>query len=342
MKESKVMIKKIVIVSIVLLVMAEILARLAITTPSSQTYDPELGWVYIPHTSMLHAREGFARNLINNIGFNDDDLIYDESREYILFLGDSFTEAFHVERKDNFTSLVKYNNAITTNVGRSALSPAQYLTILSRVRKIFIPDKIILVLTDGDLYEMLYLPMKIVYDSNNTIASIELISSKNDAVKSLIEPVVQNSALMTYMMRRLKPIVVDIMNSLGVKDDDIAAQQVDDAGNNLRLMRELLSYIFGVLNQDNNLYVIYIPSMSFGVVGAQPLSDGNVIQDQIITEIARKYGIPYLSSLSYLEQIFAETGQPPFGFHNSIMGVGHLNNHGHRAVARTVTDILRN
>ena len=336
------MIKKILAMSIVFLVMAEILARLVITTPSSQTYDPELGWVYIPHTSMLHAREGFARNMINNIGFNDDDLIYDESREYILFLGDSFTEAFHVKRKYNFTSLVDYNNAITVNAGRSALSPAQYTTILSRIKKIFTPDKIVLVLTDGDLYEMIYSPMKIIYDSNEAIARIELISSKSDAVKSLIEPVVQNSAFMTYMMRRLKPIVVDVMGSLNVKDDDFPVKQIDDTGKDSRAMKELLSYIFGVLNQDNNLYVLYIPSILFGIEGALPLSQGTILQNEIISEIAGKHNIPYLNAYSYLDKAFAETGQPPFGFHNSIMGEGHLNIYGHQAVARAAIDILRN
>ena len=132
------------------------------------------------------------------------------------------------------------------------------------------------------------------------------------------------------------------MGSLNVKDMTLPVQQIDDTGKDSRAMKELLSYIFGVLNQDNNLYVLYIPSILFGIEGALPLSQGTILQNEIISEIAGKHNIPYLNAYSYLDKAFAETGQPPFGFHNSIMGEGHLNIYGHQAVARAAIDILRN
>ena len=337
------MIKKSIFVVIILLAAGELLTRALITSPSNQTFDPEIGWVYIPYTSMLHAREGFARNTINNIGFNDDSLIFDSDKKHILFLGDSFTEAFHVDRKHNFTSLLETDETLTINAGRSALNPIHFPIIKKRIDDLLPIDTCVLVLSTGDLTDMVNTPMRVEYNAKGNVKNISIKISENDKIKSLIEPVVHHSALATYMMRRLKPLVVESLQVF--KDNSAKIDQPDRKTHedDVQHKERLLAYVFDVLKtRTNNLYVIYIPSIGFDGDGMLPLSDGVKNEMSIISRIAKKSNIPFLSSQSYLEEVFHELGQPPFGFHNSIMGEGHLNIYGHQADARAVTDILRN
>jgi hypothetical protein len=50
-------------------------------------------------------------------------------------------------------------------------------------------------------------------------------------------------------------------------------------------------------------------------------------------------GIPYISLYTSFLQAFREH-KPPFGFDNSILGKGHLNQYGHQLVADQVIEYL--
>src|SRR5690606_17486683 len=85
----------------------ELFARALLTSPSTQLFDPEIGYVNAPRSTLFQAREGFQRLRLNAQGLNSPELgppVPDRPR--ILFVGDSITFAAQVPQDRNFVSLV--------------------------------------------------------------------------------------------------------------------------------------------------------------------------------------------------------------------------------------------
>ena len=83
----------------------------------------------------------------------------------------------------------------------------------------------------------------------------------------------------------------------------------------------------------DRLVIIYRPALPNLGKGAP-----DVYRDEVMSEM-EELSIPYISLYSSFLQAFREH-TPPFGFNNSILGQGHLNQYGHQLTADQVIEYL--
>jgi lysophospholipase L1-like esterase len=320
----------------------EFVARVFITTPSNQQFDAQLGWVYEPDSMIFSSREGGTALQLNSIGFNDESIRPAEDRRRILFLGDSITESLQVRQRANFTSVLERLDPTieAINLGRSAMSPAHYGVVLDRYTAHLVPEWTIVVLTRGDLLDLLRDNIVITRDANQAIEAMSLRPAATDRFKATLGPILRRSALVTHLARRLKPAVTDTIRDwvcwvrgceqepLGSAFDQAYAQ------NHQAEAAQRLHFALVALQKKRPLIAIYVPALQYGVRGE--VTQAYPWEGRVYASVARTLEIPYLDTTEALTKAYRATGQPPHGFANAIIGSGHLNESGHEAVGRAL------
>jgi len=324
------------------LAIGEFVARAVVTTPSNQQFDPELGWTYIPNSTIFSSREGGAHLAVNRLGANDEEFVPKGNRERLLFLGDSITEALQVPRHQNFTSVLEQlqPDVDAINMGRSAMGPVHYPVMVKRHKAEIEPAQVIVVLSPGDLLDTLQPSVVLSPHRDEQKQTIGLAPAMNDRIKEKLAPVLRRSALATHLARRLKPVLtqsvkealcwirdcppVDASETL---DQTYAEHHQVEAARRLRLALE-------AIQKQTTVTVVYVPALNYKV--------GRVVEPQYPWEgtnyrdVCHALGIPFLDTSEALAQAYRETGQPGHGFPNAVVGQGHLNKLGHAAVAQAI------
>lgn len=341
-------ITRIIVCFIVLLVFSEILIRLYFLSPSRQIFDAELGWQYMPGTTIIHSKEGYARHQLNELGLNDSSIEGKVNERKVIVLGDSYTEALEVDRSENFVSQLdeRFGNIDFINAGRGAYSPAHQLIVLSRLLETFKADQVLLVLSFGDSTDIIKTPKILQLDGAGNILSMRPESEKRFAAKDRFKVVLHNSALMTYLMRRyatdLRLLLKYIDEPRLIFSDNKQVSSPVDKELLFRQKLALFTYVFDEINKRAPLQIVYVPHIVYladGQAGVSPYSAGEI---DVISAAARQSGVAFNS----LDKVFIDdykyTGEPAFGFHNTrIGGEGHLNSYGHVIAAQLIAQFVK-
>jgi len=339
-------------VALVALTLGELATRAFLTSPSTQQPDPVLGWTYVPGSTVFNAREGGARLVMNELGLNGDALLDAGLRTRVLALGDSFTEALQVARADNFVSLVQadLDHYELINLGRSDMGPAHYPVVLDRFADELGAELILLFAAPGDVSDVMADDVVVSRDGESgLITSVTVTRRTADRLKEVAEPLIERSALATYMMRRAKPLLAQFV---GGSDDTsppgrifpylrelTGLELVDPA--DIAFENEVidrLTFLLDEMAQVHPIVLVDIPLMAYGPdrVASVAVPD----EQRWYRTAAERAGVPYLDTGPAFVAEYASSGQPPHGFANHRIGIGHLNEVGHRAVADVVADWL--
>ena len=81
------------------IILWELIVRLLLSSPCTQLYDAELGYVNVPGARYVESIEGYSQTRFNTIGFNDEEPMWKQKVSRILIVGDSYTEGFQVGKK---------------------------------------------------------------------------------------------------------------------------------------------------------------------------------------------------------------------------------------------------
>ena len=118
---------------------------------------------------------------------------------------------------------------------------------------------------------------------------------------------------------------------LGVVPEDIPEAAVEIL---IALHREI------AVRHDRVVY-LYVPRLTYRT--DQPALEWPEARE-VFLEFARRTGATLVDPTDRLQAAFEATGQPLHGFHNSVMGEGHLNEAGHlvvgEALAEGLADVL--
>ena len=333
---------------VIVLAFGEFIVRVSVTTPSNQQFDEQLGWTYVPHSTIYSSREGGAFLKLNSLGANDLDPALKRHKQRILFLGDSITEALQVPREENFTTVLEglAPQIDAVNLGRSAMGPVHYPVLIDRHWASLTPDEVVIVLSPGDLLDTLQNNVVVKTDLESATESIGLAPAMNDRIKEKLGPLLRRSALVTHLARRLKPVltqsVKDAMcwvrncsanDAPEVRDQSYAERYKAEAERRLRL-------VLAPLARTKNLSIVHVPALIYKTerrVEHQYPWEGAIYQT-----VCASLDIPYLDTTAALKKSYQASGQPGHGFSNAIMGQGHLNAEGHRAVAQAIHGWLQN
>jgi len=329
-------------IGVLLLILGELIVRTLITSPASAVSDHELGWMWKPHSTIFHTKEGWAVNTLNSMGFNDNEISLGQSKQRILVLGDSYTEALQVPQSKNFTSIVE-NNAQCIDVfngGRSGLSPIEYPVIAERLQDRLSPNMIVVVITPGDVSDINKNNAEIIRNPNNgNISNIILKEHKLHWLRKEADVILSKSALATYLKDRLKALN---SNSKKAKKSAVQASSITEQQEiqNDKAIRDILTYTFNKINAKVPLYILYIPSLEYKPKGktASKMKLDNF--EKIVKEVAEKNQIPFLSARNFMVKSYQYNNRPPVGFPNNNILSGHLNEIGHQCVATALLELI--
>jgi len=153
------------IVSIILsLIIAEILVRIIAPVDFKKNeknliyrYDDSLGWFPKENSKDRYSKDTAPRKVLaehNNLGFRDDEFADDINKPNIIFLGDSFTWGYDVEKDERFSEILRKENHQYDiyNLGVSGYGTDQEFLLLKKYYDQFKPKIIFLVFCNDNDY----------------------------------------------------------------------------------------------------------------------------------------------------------------------------------------------
>jgi len=328
----------ILMIAVLLLLFTEIFLRVFISKPSTQQYDEILGYTNIPGSKMIESMEGYSHITFNSLGFNDDEPIKSIKRK-IFVIGDSYTEAFQVNRSNGYVALIdkvlNKNNIDTIKLARDSFVPLHYPLISNRYYRLYSPEFTILQLGSHTLSDLYGEDFSISYGGNNKIVSYTLKVSDNDKKKNSIRGIINNSALAYYLLRKYKYLIlgavhkIDWFKRLFLKNDS-ARLTTKKTANKKRNDEQRLSYILKKI--PGPVIVVYFPDPGIN-------TGNNIANDKvrkIIKQASNNAGVNFIDLTDDFKSDFHLNSRLLNGFSNSKPGAGHLNKQGHSFVANKI------
>ena len=177
-------------------------------------------------------------------------------------------------------------------------------------------------------------------DDAGRVLRIRPAMLQTDVIKKSFEPLLTRSALASWMMRRMKPVILDWVDGLNALARTGAgapppgpAPALDTAEATTRLTALLTE-----LKATAPVVVLDIPHVAYRP--GRRAERAAVDESVVYRDAAQRAGAEYVDAFEALSESYARSGQPGHGFPNNYVGVGHLNERGHEAVASALTKTL--
>lgn len=312
--------------------------------------DPTLGRIYRPGI-YVNGTEGFSWSRINSLGMRSPEIsakVAGEKR--ILFLGDSFTEAFQVPVRKTFALRTaaalsaRGTRVNAVNAGRSGASPANYIALApwytARVR----PDVVVVQVSGQDFRKDVENPDRNFYlrrsgGSFKTVFNSDFQSS-NALLQRLpvLEPVLEVPVARLASENVWKVVSGQrpqqrFLGLGGAKREAKSAVESPDAS---KVDTALVDWTIAELAKEYpHVIVLYLPHTDFMTGSGWP----GPIRDALAAACARN-GVPFVDAMGPFEVSFERGRVAPTGFANSTPGKGHLNSVGHAIVASELAPVV--
>jgi hypothetical protein len=246
------------------------------------------------------------------------------------------TEALQVNRDESFVGQLKrlHSDMDFVNLGQSAMGPLEYRVILNRFRSFVAPDLSVFVFSYGDLEDLANSHLKIERTRDGVIRDIVLQPRANQTLKRALEPILQNCALATVVMRRIGRMIAHETGPLPF----LFSRSLPDRKS--ADFVEILTFILNEAAARGPVMVMFLPQLEYKGDRRSYLATPSVEEASLFRRAAAQAGVPFFIPDQELQRQFAVTGQPGHGFANMRIGSGHLNALGHSAVAQGLAGFL--
>lgn len=290
-----------------------------------------------PGTTQLYTWEGFG---ITSYGENglvvDKELNFDVPR--ILFLGDSYVEAKQVSDAAKFTELVEsdWNRSHpdqpvqTLNLGMAGQDIRTYISFGRNMDREFAPSKVFVMLNQQDFLPLANDPdLLAAYQADHNVKLV-----KPEKLSGLQE-IISATPVRQFFLRLL--LQTNGFRASGGGGDKTA--QAELAGNTSDVLLGKEASVAAQLQALKDIwgdrlvivYNTYIPAYG---KDAPPTYEPDTLMHE-----AAKQNIPVVNLYGSMLNAF-RTHNPPRGFQNTTLGVGHFNQTGHRVIADQVLNYL--
>jgi lysophospholipase L1-like esterase len=293
--------------------------------------------------SQLNTSEGYALTTFGENGLIVDKKL-DPTAFRVLFVGDSYVKAKQVSDRSKFSEVVERNwNAAhpdqpiqTLNLGLGGQNMPTYLSFGRNMDEHYQPDLVFLMLGGHDLDTLARKPQHLEKVASGLTEPLTKPETAN-----LIERLSNDLGCRSFFGQLQLQAYGFLSSGHNQAGQQSAGEQRpqdspptgDKSPDAIAIQLAALQDIWG-----ERLVIIYRPTLPAlsGERTGQEAPD--VYRDEIMSEMEAQ-GIPYISLYSPFLQAF-RAYRPPFGFNNSILGQGHLNQHGHQLVADQVIEYL--
>ncbi len=309
--------------------------RLFVSVPRNHKPDSWLVSLRNPGSEALTSHEGFARFRFNSLGLRGRDL-GNEERPRVVVLGDSFVQGMSVVDEDLFTAVAERNlkrqgwRGQVVNAGRSGADLFQYSLFLERFGQRLDPDLLVIEVTRyhyGWLTRSKHFRYEI--DEAGNIEFVSLKPKQNSHIRESLRPLSYYSAFVNVLVGRFH----EWRGGGGV----VAAGQPvagTPTGMSSREEQLWLACLKTIKGQYPNSVILYIPIYSY------PEFVTSLAREERTRSLASQAGIPFYSARRELEKDYKKWQRPHRGFHNSVMGTGHLNEDGHRVIGSALEAVV--
>lgn len=327
--------------TVLVLAAGEFAVRTWIETPSVAVPVARFEWAYPAHVRVVHSSEGYSVRRTNALGLFDDELRVPRPARRVLLLGDSYAEALQVPAGAEFAAIAERALPGTeiVNAGVSGHSPLDHAEWAETVGDSLRPDVIVVEVSDANLELMLTPAAQRRLDSPPAPGRLEPLPPET-GVRAVMRAVLRNSALATLSWRRFKLLAGDQkaslsrrFNATGVRGP-AKVKAVEDPrtpalldGLQARLARRARHVVW-----------LYIPHLEYFRPG-QPPSDPRLAA--LLADLCARHGATFVDAGPAMREEYRRTGQPVHGFANSVVGSGHINAAGHRAVGEALAAALK-
>ncbi|MBB3955501.1 hypothetical protein [Novosphingobium sediminicola] len=324
---------------VVLAVAGEILARLALTSPSIQIADPDLRYTNQPGAVLFQANEGFERIQLNSLGLNDGEIAPNHAGPRMLFIGDSMLLAHQVPRQSNYTSLLEGSLGIdAVNGGRDALGPAEWGVMVRRLAPAVRPDYIVVMMTRGDAFDLRDALIKRAEAAQKATGA----PTHPGRLAGAFDALLHHSALATFLARRANLYVTGVRKGGGWLPYILhgfrasPAPKPDTQDFPVAAITAQLAERMAEAQKRDRVIFISIPAFTYHADGRMEFEPRSAVEQAIFPAAAKQAGMPFVDLGDGMRAEFAHSGQPFVGFQNSVIGTGHLNTYGHEVIARLI------
>lgn len=328
------------------LAMTELILRVWLVSPRFKVLDPELGLLLNrAHAQVVWSEEGWSTASTNSFGLISPEVRNPRPPLRVLLLGNSFTEALNVSRDQSFSGLSEalLEGSEVINAAHSGWSMAEELGLLQRLTPFLKPDVVVAQFSTKSPFENSSVHVRLADDGRWVLAPASKTQSIERLIKNNTDWLAQESALFTMVVRRTASLVRRQAERISEKitanrdDQEIHKEnrefyQPEEPDATLWILEKMA---IGV----DDLLVLVIPAIKYGASECIELPRAHA-RRMMIHGVAESAGTTVVDPTDEFCESYESTGQPLHGFHNSLMGTGHLNSQGHAIVARQLAKAI--
>lgn len=319
------------------LVVCELVLRTTYYSPGQWRLDPVLGQDRVPHSLVLDAGEGGTPLHFDRYGLNNDDAVWDRVGRRVALLGDSYVEAEHLPRPQNFASLLgqAWPGQIVLNLGRYGLSPPQMVALYRRMAAKERLDFVVLSLSDDDIIDLEKAPPEpgcgLPEQSPGWRRRLTAAAAGHLVVLQRLQQRARDWARGTGAQLHA------LLAGASHPADGVAADHPDDGA-----LAAMLAECISAVTDSAPAAVVLLPG------NADPAPTNRVEHQALERRLRILHEAVARSGATTVIDARAELGEDPLGdgrlirgFPNNVLGDGHLNALGHAVLAGRLAAELR-
>jgi len=331
------------VVLVGLALVGELVVRNFVHAPPERSLDPDFGPGPRPHSLVIESREGFARHRIDSAGRFDRSLSTPVDRR-VLLLGDSFSVGQQVAHGERFSERVEeaLEGVEVVNHAAPGWYPPYY-TAWIRSHDVSRYDAVVIQLSEGDLFE-LHRPDRVSVEREGD-DGWELVMKGFPVRPSRLQQwsrwLSARSALYDFTRQRIRLLAEQERSRLASRLGGSDARAATVGASSRKVPEDAVDVLTALdhmaREHHDTIVYLYVPRPTYDRAG-------HVLEwpeaRAAFQEFARRSGAVFVDPTDRIQAAFERTGRPLHGFHNSVIGEGHLNSLGHRVVGDALADEL--
>ncbi len=274
--------------------------------------------------------EGFSWLKVNEDGFNNSFGLEEVNDIDILLMGSSHMEAMNVAQNKNVSSLLNelLPDYITYNIGISGHTIYQCAKNLPRAIGYYNPSKYVIIETD-----------RISLDKT------EMVQMLNES----LGVIPSHDKGISFMIQKYIPCVLPVYREVSnwiragqssCTEDEMIYQNEKDT-NNEEYSAILDSFIGKIAEaaSECKIIIVYQPGTAIDGNGSMLTEDKESVKK--FANACEEHGILFVDMYDDFLSEFVNTHCLAHGFANTAVGVGHLNETGHRLIAERLSAVIK-
>ena len=295
--------------------------------------------IWNPDTYIINAREGYGLYKVDSRGYINEDKILGD--DYVLCVGASFTKGTEVTVGKRYTDILndmlsdRDESLAVYNIGQNMYFLPDIVSGFKAIVSEFPSSDTIIIETVTTSFASEQLKKALSQREYNPYENGECIIDTLSTKQKIKIKVKEALPLFSIMKKQYVDMgknntsVNDIINNDEEKafDYESYSTSLDDC---LKLIRS---------EYDGKLIIMYHNNQRID-------SDGNMISDDsqtkdIFSDLCERNGITFVDTTPAFFKAYQEDYSVGYGFNNTSIGTGHLNETGHRIIADELYRVLK-